>query len=258
MRARVLVVEDELDAATLLCEYLETHGYEVTTVHTYEEGWAIVDACCSKPFEAMLADFLLGTRDVPASWKRHDELVSMVWPAPVLMVTGWRQCDDDLARRGISVMPKPASGKQILDWLSTAVKERAPTADESRLVAAYFTALEDRGWEGFARLCTEDVSYRLPGDDTRFAGAVTGRDAFRTFTENAFRTFQGVRYQTIRTTARPGYLSIDYRSTWSDDRTSFSGHGTVFLRLREGAICGISVRLDPRDIVATDPVVLAS
>lgn len=87
---RVLVVDDNTDAADMLATFVTMLGGDVTTVHT---GTAALDAAARCPFDVVLLD--VGMPDMDGNEVcRHLRAMSGMQGARVIALTGWGQEED--------------------------------------------------------------------------------------------------------------------------------------------------------------------
>jgi predicted ester cyclase len=91
-------------------------------------------------------------------------------------------------------------------------------ARQAQVIQAYFAALGARQWEEMLALCTDEVLYFLPYSP--FAGAISGKAAFRTYTEETFRHFPAARFEEVLVYSRPHGLAARYRSCWETQEGS--------------------------------------
>ena len=111
---RILVVDDHPPARTILCELLNTVGYEVETAKDGLEG---VDVFESGTFDLVITDF-----HMPRANGGH-----LIWhvykssnPVPVVLCTANTQCLGELQIDTIAaVVQKPFSPGSILNLISS-------------------------------------------------------------------------------------------------------------------------------------------
>jgi two-component system, sensor histidine kinase and response regulator len=127
---RVLVVEDNAVNRELLCEWLETEGYEVTSVGELK---AAFDALQSHPPHAVLLDIQLGAEDgaALAGWIRRQPTLREI---PVIAVTAHAMANEQqriLLAGCNACISKPIDFKMLHDqldgWLALSTKRSKAT-----------------------------------------------------------------------------------------------------------------------------------
>jgi CheY-like chemotaxis protein len=90
MKPRILVVEDNPLSRELLCDWLETEGYEVTSTADLKSAFAAVRSC--QP-HAVLLDIQVGGDDglALATWIRQEPAFREI---PVIAVTAHAMADE--------------------------------------------------------------------------------------------------------------------------------------------------------------------
>jgi two-component system, cell cycle response regulator DivK len=83
VKRRILAVEDNDLSRELICDWLETEGYDVVSAANLKDAFAVVQ---SQPPDAILLDVQLGADDglTLASWIRQQPTLSHI---PVIAVT---------------------------------------------------------------------------------------------------------------------------------------------------------------------------
>jgi two-component system, cell cycle response regulator DivK len=123
MKQLILVVEDNQPNRELLCDWLETKGFEVRPAENLEQAFAVLNAHSPR---AVLLDVQLGREDglTLAAWVRqHPDLRNI----PVIAVTARATVTDHerVIRAGCSAcISKPIDFKQLREqphvWLTVA------------------------------------------------------------------------------------------------------------------------------------------
>jgi CheY-like chemotaxis protein len=90
MKQRILVVEDNAANRELLCDWLETEGFEAVAAENLEQGFA---ALKSEAVQAVLLDIQLGAEDglTLATWIRRE---SKMRELPIIAVTAHAMMSD--------------------------------------------------------------------------------------------------------------------------------------------------------------------
>jgi CheY-like chemotaxis protein len=126
---RILVVEDNLVNRELLCVWLETEGYDVTSAEDLQAAFAAVQ---SHPPHAVLLDIQLGNEDGAsfATWVRqHDSSLREI---PIIAVTAHAMTAERqrILQAGCNAcIPKPIDFQGLKDQLSGLLD--ASTASQS-------------------------------------------------------------------------------------------------------------------------------
>jgi two-component system cell cycle response regulator DivK len=121
MSHHILVVEDNDLSRELLCDWLESEGYQVTSAVTLQEAF---DAIKKMPPDAILLDVQLGDQDglSIAMWIRHQPTLAHI---RIIAVTAHAMVTEQerIFQSGCNAyVPKPVDfkdlTKQLQQWLS--------------------------------------------------------------------------------------------------------------------------------------------
>ncbi|MEW6305959.1 MAG: response regulator [Verrucomicrobiota bacterium] len=100
MKARILIVDDEIAICDYLCTYLNAQGFQTMAAQTPEQGLQLIDA---QPVDLVVLDIALGEAD----GLEVLETIKFAHPdLPVIMLTGMGY-DEELIAEALS---KHASG----------------------------------------------------------------------------------------------------------------------------------------------------
>ena len=116
---RVLLVEDNVDAANLLAELLELSGFEVSVAY---DGQSALDAIARDMPDAVLLDIGLPDIDGYEVCRRIRRRTTAARQPVVVALTGWGNGEDRdrSAKAGFNAhLTKPAEPEQIIDLLHT-------------------------------------------------------------------------------------------------------------------------------------------
>ncbi len=130
-RARILVIEDQEDLATLYESALTKDGFDVTKAYTGEEGWAI--------FEDDGADAVVMDMTLPEmhGLQTLQQIRSLNANVPVIVVTGETSDDtrQQCERLGVQqYLSKPADHNDIIKALRRALDDPKTTTEEYEVV----------------------------------------------------------------------------------------------------------------------------
>lgn len=247
-RPRLLIVEDDPDMRETLAMALGEEDYDVELASTLESALSLVDRYT---FELILTDLFATNAQDPLD--TATPLVRAASPTPVGVMTGWPVTDEQIARYGFRFyIPKPFDLDDLLARVGaqlrqTLAPEHAPLAERIR---AFFAAVTAHDWDGVARLCTDDVTYILPGS-AAFAQTITGRAAVRQYIEERCHHFPPTRYDHIRVFALPDGFAARYETTWTlpDGRERGMAGGAVF-RFQGDLVSQVSVQLNDQILAA--------
>jgi two-component system, cell cycle response regulator DivK len=126
MRQRILVVEDNQANRELLCDWLESEGFEVMAAENLEQGYAALNG--PRPPAIVLLDVQLGREDGLSlvAWIRRQEKLHHI---PVIAVTAHAMVTDQQRVVGAgcnACLSKPLDFKALADgleqWLNIAEK----------------------------------------------------------------------------------------------------------------------------------------
>jgi len=121
MTHRILVVEDNDLSRELLCDWLETENYQVTSASDLQQAF---DAIKELPPDAILLDVQLGDQDglSIATWIRHQPALAHI---RIIAVTAHAMVTEQqrIFQSGCNAyVPKPVDfkvlGKELQQWLA--------------------------------------------------------------------------------------------------------------------------------------------
>jgi len=128
MTRHILVVEDNDLSRELLCDWLESEGYQVTSASALDQAF---DAIKKLPPDAVLLDVQLGDQDglSMASWMRRQPTLSHI---PIIAVTAHAMVTEQerISQAGCNAcVPKPIDFKvltqQLQQWLAVPATGRS-------------------------------------------------------------------------------------------------------------------------------------
>lgn len=210
---KLLLVDDDADLRETLLMLMADEGYAVQEAAALERALALVDA---QGFDLIVTDcFDADGRDPLAGLAALRERAA---PTPVGIMTAWPLLPEEVRAAGFAfLVGKPFDLDQLM--LEVAAEVKAALRPEQVLAAGiverYFAALSARDWDGLADLCTEDVTYVLPGAGP-LAVTVEGRAALRTYTEQTFASFPDATFDHVAIYGTPNGLAVRYQSHWRD------------------------------------------
>ena len=159
---RVLVIDDDPDIRDALRLLLEDAGYAVAVAASRADAFAQIDTAA---FQCILTDAF--TRTPAGALDSIRPLVERAQPTPVGLLTGWRLPQEDIERVGVAFVART----QPLNLTTCSHRYAAAIATpltpeqqrQAAVVHAYFAALTARDWDALIALCTDGVTYVLPG-----------------------------------------------------------------------------------------------
>lgn len=238
----VLIVEDDEDIGQALEAFLADEGYRTVVARTSEAAAAQID---ERAFSIVLADVL--PSDTADILHTVDALRQHAYPMPVILVTAWRLDEEEVTRRGFrALVTKPFDVEHLLVTIAACLARPLSAEQErqAKVVRRYFATLSAKEWGALAALCTEDVTYVLPGTSS-FAHAITGREAFRSFSEMTFQQFPDAQFGDIGVYATPLGLAARYSGLWhTPDGTQVRQSGAVIFRFTGDKIEHIGIQLN--------------
>lgn len=172
---RLLVVDDEIDSLTPLCDLLSEWGYEVTG---YASGKEALEALKEKEFDLLLTDLVMPEMDgielIHAVMKKDPHLVSII-----ITGKGTIQTAVEAMKTGaFDYLLKPIEWKLLKPVLSRAMEVRRLREAEEK----YRSVVEDYQTELICRF--------LPDGTLTFVNEVCCRYFKKTYQELVGRTFQ--------------------------------------------------------------------
>lgn len=240
---RVLLLEDDPDSLEMLSMILESAGIDVVGASASATALA---ALTSSTFDLVLADLLVDTSDITRSWGFIDELVKLASPTPLGLLTAWPIKRDQVEAHKLAfALAKPCGTEALLSRLASALQVPALTSTQQATLTEYFASIERADWDALVGLCTEDVTYLLPGDDPLFAHSIRGRDAFREFAIDTFSRFLDPRFTLRAMRALPRGAVVEYDGYWrTSDGLQHKLPGAVMFVFEGDRIAEIGVRVD--------------
>jgi ketosteroid isomerase-like protein/CheY-like chemotaxis protein len=222
---------------------LDEEGYQPPHVAgSVADALALLD---QRLFKLVLTDLFADTPDnalmsvAPVRERAH--------PIPVGVVSGWPLEPTLVAAHGFDfLVRKPFDIDDLLASIAEAVGAPLEPQDDSRVatVRRYFDALTVRDWDELVALCTDDVTYVLPGSGP-FSREVQGRAAFRAYTEETFRQFPAARFEQVSVYAAPHGLAARFEGRWTTGNLGEQQQsGSVNFQFAGDLIRQIGVRLN--------------
>lgn len=239
---RLLVIENDADIQALLMEILEEEGYVVSSASSQEEALRVLEG---QTFHLILTD--LFANKAPEALASVPALQAAALPTPVGILTGWPVSPEQAAAQGFAFcMAKPFEITELLTAIAGALHRPLTPAQQrqARVVRAYFDQLTARDWDAFVALCTEEVTYYLPGASP-FAATITGQAALRAYTADTYRQFPGAWFEDPLIFSRPNGLAARYKGHWpGPNGQEHSMTGAVLFQFEGERIQQIGVRLN--------------
>lgn len=240
--SRVLVIDDDPDIRDALRLLLEDAGYATAVAASLADAFAQIDTAT---FQCILTDAF--ARTPAGALDSIRPLVERAQPTPVGLLTGWRLPQEEIERAGVAfVATKPFDLDQLLASVAAAIA--TPLTPERQrqaaVVHAYFAALTARDWDALVALCTDDVTYALPGESP-FSTTIAGKAAFRAYTEETYRHFLAARFWDIAVYATPAGLAARFQGAWrAPDGSEPRLTGAVWFQFAAERIHQIGVQLN--------------
>lgn len=240
-RPRVLVVDDDEDIREALSLLLADAGYAMSTASSLEGALAQVETAA---FQLILTDsFAQGPSDALASIQ---PLQRRAYPTPVGILSGWSHTSKKVKQAGFAFyIAKPFDLDELLAQVAATLQTplSPDQLQQAPAVHRYFAALTARDWDALVDLCTEDVTYVLPGN-TPFSTTITGKAAFRAYTDETFSHFSAASFHDVAVYASPSGLAARYRGLWQlPDGGEAQMTGAVHFQFTGTRIQQIGVRL---------------
>jgi CheY-like chemotaxis protein len=247
-----LVVEDDANIREALRLLLEEEGYDVLEATSLDAALAIVE---NATVQLILTDSLAA--------RTSDKLTAAgllrqrAFPTPVGVLTGWPVDQESVNNLDLAfVLGKPFDLDDLLARVANTLHLTLSPEQEAQahVVRQYFAALTAGDWNALAALCTEDVTYTLPGK-TVFATTLQGRDRVCAYAKGIFEQFPEARFEDILVSATPLGMAARYRGTWrTRDEAHHTQAGAVVFRFADEQIAQIGVRLNDARLAAITPM----
>ncbi len=208
---RVLIVEDDPTLRALLALVLRDEGYEALVAASRAEALTLL---ATQPCHFVVTDLFPHAGDGPLS--SIHELRARAQGRPVGVMTGRAIAAAEVARAGFAfLVHKPFNLDHLLLNIATSLAQplSAVQKRQARVVRRYFAALTARDWDALLALCTDTLTYVLPGP-APFAATVQGHAAFRAYTEETYHHFAALRFTDIHVYATPQGVAARYQSAW--------------------------------------------
>ena len=223
---RVLIVEDDPTLRELLALVLRDEGYEPLVAASPVEALALL---ATEPCHLIVTDLFAHPADDPLASIR--DLRERAAGRPVGVMTGRAIAAEEVTRAGFAFLThKPFNLDHLLLHIAASLARPLSAAEkrQARVVRRYFAALGARDWDALLALCTDTLTYVLPGP-APFAATVRGHAAFRAYTEETYRHFAPVRFSAIQVYATPQGLAARYRSAWQGPTGATLRHEGIVL-----------------------------
>lgn len=227
VQPHLLVVEGDRDICEALRLLLTDSGYDVTIASSLSEALAFLD---SATFQLIVADSFGHAPDsILASLQI---LLEHAHPTPMGILSAWQLSQESAEQAGFAFLAtKPFDLDGLLALIAAALQTPLTPEQERQasIVRQYFAALTARDWDAFVALCSDDVTYVLPGD-TPFSGTIVGKDAFRQYTDETFSVFPEAHFEKIQIYSSPTGLAARFEGWWRapDGSTPHMSGGTHF------------------------------
>jgi CheY-like chemotaxis protein len=208
---RLLVIDDEATIGDTLDLLFTEEGYPVHVARSLSEALELID---QHAFQFILSDLLhKGPDDLFAA---VEILRQQAHPTPVGLLTGWPLAVEEVMARGFAfVVSKPFELDELVSQVAASLNRplSAEQEQQAQVAQRYFAALGARDWDQVANLCTDDVIYALPGTSA-FARTITGKAAFRAYTESTFNAFPDARFEEVHIYGQPRGVAARYVGRW--------------------------------------------
>lgn len=162
-------------------------------------------------------------------------------------MTAWRVEVADVRRRGFcALLAKPFELDQFISDIAACLDSPLDAQQQlqAEVVQRYFAVLTAKDWDALVDLCTDDVTYELPGSGA-LSHTVTGKEAFRTFSEQTFHTFPDARFEDVSVYATPRGLAARYLGRWhAPDGVEVQQSGAVVFTFVGERIAQIGIQVN--------------
>jgi ketosteroid isomerase-like protein/CheY-like chemotaxis protein len=221
---------------------LDDEGYQPYVTGCLEDALLCLD---EHLFGLVLTD--LFSRAPSGALESVAALRERAHPTPVGVLSGWNVTPEEVVAKGFAfLMVKPFDMDDLLASIAKALGAPLEPRDDPRVTTVwrYFAALTARDWDQLAALCSDDITYVLPGSGP-FSRTVRGRAAFRIYTEETFRLFLAARFDQIAVYAAPHGLAARFQGKWTmGDLGEQQQSGSVIFQFEGDLIRQIGVRLN--------------
>ncbi|HEY7122956.1 MAG TPA: hypothetical protein VH540_03295 [Ktedonobacterales bacterium] len=209
--ARLLIVERDAGVKYLLADLLQQEGYFISQASSLAEAQALLE---EQTYHLVLSDLFSATTEDRFVFVEH--LRAAAFPTPVGLITGWHVAEEEISKRGFALLVrKPfdltAFFSSIAAYLNVPLSPEE--ARQGQVVQALLNAGAAKDWKVVASLCTEEVSFFLPGN-TSLSGTVSGMEAFCDYLDGALRYFPGLRNEEVVIYHRPYGIAARYCMRW--------------------------------------------
>ena len=205
----VLLVEHDEDLAAAVEELLTDAGFAVRIVRDALDAEHLLNTAA---FSLVLTDYLPGS---PEQSKLHASvLLDAASDIPVGCLTAWNAIPPEVRARFAFTLFKPFPPEELLAQVGTFAAPQVPDAARASVIATYFKGLGTHDWAAVAALCSENVSYHLPGTET-LSRTIKGREAFRAHAAEVFESFPEARFDVTAISWLPLGAVASYDGRWS-------------------------------------------
>ena len=238
----LLLVEDDPGIRETVELLLCDEGYSVRSASDPREALKLVDA---HAFRLVVTDLFRTQGRDPLD--AAELLKERAHPTPVALMTAWRVEAADVRQRGFcALLAKPFELDRFLSDIAACLDSPLDAQEQlqAEVVQRYFAALTAKDWDALVDLCSDDVTYELPGFGV-FSHTVTGKEVFRTFSEQTFHTFPDSRFEDVSVYATPHGLAARYLGRWhTPDGAEVQQSGTVVFTFVGERIAQIGIRVN--------------
>ena len=253
-RPRILVVEDVPSIGEAFALVLDDQGYAAHVVSSLEDALELVD---TQTFQCILTDLFAEHEHGPDPLTSIAELRRRTYPTPIIVMTARLASSEDVAPlEHVSIVAKPFNLDDLLTTIAASLHMPLTPRQERQAAAvrAYFAALTAKDWDALLALCTDDVTYVLPGT-IPFSGVVEGKAAFRAYTEETYRHFPDAVFDEVHVYAHPHVLAARFHGRWHAlDGVEHHQSGAVLFSFEGERIASIGVQLNAERLRALVPL----
>ena len=156
----ILLVEDDEDLGAAVEELLTDAGFAVRVVRDVLDAEHLLHTAA---FSLVLTDYVPGTGE--QSKIQASVVLDAASDIPVGCLTAWNAIPPELHTRFVFTLFKPFRPEELLVQVGKFAAAQVPDVARASVIAAYFQGLGAHDWTAVAALCSETVSYHLPGTE---------------------------------------------------------------------------------------------
>jgi CheY-like chemotaxis protein len=206
---RLLVVEEDAELLSIVQEFLEQDGYDVTPAASLPDSLAVLE---EHLFQFVLTD-LFYRPGRPLLHSIHP-LLAQAAPTPVGVMTAWLVPEEDLEREDLAfLVPMPFDLDDLRGHLDAEFHPTIRSLRQTQLVEQFYQNLNARDWRQLTRLCAPTLRVTTP---MGASNASIGLRNYLAILERRCSLLPGYTIEEVRVFPRQDGAAARYLARWQD------------------------------------------